>query len=108
MNRIRELREQKGWRQEDLGEIINKAKSIISRYETGNLGIDADTICKLCDTFGCTADFLLGRSNNAQPSISDSDAALLDMYKAAPREIKAIVDTALAPYRKDATKSSTA
>lgn len=108
MNRIRDLRISKGWRQTDLAEKMNTAKSVISRYETGRLGIDADTICQLCDIFGCTADYLLGRSSSPSPVIAEEDAAVLDAYHAAPDEIRAIVDTALGPYREGVTESSTA
>ena len=108
MNRIRDLRISRGWRQTDLAEKMNTAKSVISRYETGQLGIDAETICQLCDIFGCTADYLLCRSSSPAPVIAEEDAAVLDAYHAAPREIRAIVDTALGPYREGDTESSTA
>lgn len=107
MNRIRELRQQKGWRQEDLATVMHLGKNTISRYETEQLGIDAETICQLCDIFGCTADYLLCRSETPAPVISEEAAALIYAYAAAPREIRTIVDTALAPYQKS-TASSTA
>ena len=61
-NRIRELRQREGWRQDDLAARLNTKRQTIGHYETGERGIDADTICQLCEIFGCTADFLLGRS----------------------------------------------
>ena len=107
MNRIRELRLQKGWKQEDLAALMHVKRQAIGHYETGERGIDADTICALCDIFGCTADYLLCRSEFPSPAVSEDAAALLHAYDHAPREIRAIVDTALAPYRKS-TESSTA
>jgi len=108
MNRIRELREQRGWRQEDLAARLHKNRQSVGHYETGIRGLDAETICQLCDIFGCTADYLLCRSSSPAPVIAEEDAAVLDAYHAAPQEIRAIVDTALAPYRQDAIGSSTA
>lgn len=108
LNRIRELRLQKGWRQEDLAVLMHTKQQTVARYETEKLGIDADTICQLCDIFGCTADYLLGRSSSPSPVIAEEDAAVLDAYHAAPDEIRAIVDTALGPYREGVTESSTA
>ena len=108
MNRIRELREQRGWRQEDLADLMHTKYQTVGRYERGDRGIDAETICQLCDIFGCTADYLLCRSSSPAPVIAEEDAAVLDAYHAAPREIRAIVDTALAPYREGVTESSTA
>ena len=107
MNRIRELRQQKGWRQEDLAAVMHLGKNTISRYETEQLGIDAKTICQLCDIFGCTADYLLCRSVTPAPVISEEAAALIYAYDHAPREIQEIVDGALARYKKG-TASSTA
>jgi len=108
LNRIRELRLQKGWRQEDLAVLMHTKQQTVARYETEKLGIDANTICQLCDIFGCTADYLLGRSSSPAPVIAEEDAAVLHAYHAAPQEIRTIVDTALAPYQKDAIESSTA
>ena len=107
MNRIRTLRLKKGWKQKELAAMLNTTQQAIGHYETGERGIDADTICKLCDIFGCTADYLLCRSETPEPVISEEAAALIYAYAAAPREIRTIVDTALAPYQKS-TESSTA
>lgn len=108
MNKIRELRLQRGWRQEDLAALMHTKQQTVARYELEQLGIDAETICQLCDIFGCTADYLLCRSSSPAPVIEEEDAAVLDAYHAAPQEIRAIVDTALAPYQKSAIESSTA
>ena len=67
-----------------------------------------ETICQLCDIFGCTADYLLCRSSSPAPVIAEEDAAVLDAYHAAPREIRDIVDTALGPYKPGVIESSTA
>ena len=99
MNRIRELRLERGWRQQDLADKMNTVKSVISRYEKEQLGLDADLICTLCDLFGCTSDYLLGRSPSPAPVISDADAELLQIYHALPLEIRRAVDGLMAPYR---------
>lgn len=108
MNRIKELRMIRGMTQKDLARLLSCAPTAVSKYELEQLGIDAETICQLCDIFGCTADYLLCRSSSPAPVIAEEDAAVLDAYHAAPQEIRAIVDTALAPYRQDAIGSSTA
>lgn len=108
MNRIKELREAAKMTQAQLGAKIKVGNTAISMYESGSRQLDPDTICKLCDIFGCTADYLLGRSSSPAPVIAEGDAAVLDAYHAAPREIRAIVDTALGPYKPGAIESSTA
>ena len=97
MNRIRDLRIARGWRQVDLADKLHIKKNTVSRYETGSLGVDATTICDLCDLFGCTADYLLGRSDSLLPAVSDEDAQLLAAYHAAPDHVRAAIDTLLLP-----------
>lgn len=99
MNRIRELRQARGWYQTDLAEKLKTAPNTISRYETGQRQLDPETICALCDLFGCTSDYLLGRSFSPAPVISDADAELLQIYHDLPLEIRRAVDGLLAPYR---------
>lgn len=108
MNRIRELRLKKGWKQEELATMMNTTRQAIGHYETGERGIDAETICKLCDVFGCTADYLLCRSARPAPELTPAEEGLLLAYAAATPEIRTIVDAALAPYQKSVTASSTA
>ena len=108
MNRIRELREQKGWRQEDLAAIMHTRYQTVGRYERGDRSIDAETICQLCDIFGVTADYLLCRSQTPTTDLTPEEEDLLVAWRKAPDEIRAIIGTALAPYQKSAIESSTA
>lgn len=101
MNRIKELRQQRGMKQADLARQLNVTHVSVSRYETGDRSLDAPTICALCDIFGCTADYLLGRSSRPAPALTEEEAQLLASYAAATPEIRAIVDHALAPYKEE-------
>ena len=98
MNRIKELRLQRNWRQEDLAQKMNTKRQTVARYETEKLGIDANTICALCEIFGCTSDYLLCRSDNPRPLISDEDAAVLRAYHAAPLRDRELIDHILGAY----------
>lgn len=98
MNRIRELREQRGWRQEDLAALMHTKYQTIGRYERGDRGIDADTICQLCDIFGCTADYLLGRSLLPTYDLTEEEAALLLAWRSAEPHIKDGIRALLRPY----------
>lgn len=87
MNRIRDLRTAAGWRQVDLADKLHIKKNTVSRYETESLGLDAATINALCDLFGCTADYLLGRCQSPQPVLTDRQLQFLAAYDAAdPRD----------------------
>lgn len=96
MNRIRELRTANGWTQAQLGKRIGAAKNTISGYESGDRQITPSTICTLCDLFGCTADYLLCRTESPLPVISDEDARILAAYHAASVRDRALVDQILA------------
>ena len=102
VNRIRELRLAQGMKQPDLTCLLNCTAMSVSRYERGEADPDVATILRLCEIFGCTADYLLGRSPVAAPELSPEEEDLLLAWRAAPPEIRAIIDTALAPYREDA------
>lgn len=108
MTRLKELRAERGMKQSDVAKLLNLSPSAISNYEQGIREMDAEAICKLCNFFNCTADYVLGISNLRAPEISNEEQELIAAWRKAPKEIRAIIDTALAPYREDAIESSTA
>lgn len=98
MNRIRELRVSKNFTQVKLAELLNCTSTAVSKYEQGQLGLDAELINKLCGIFGCTADYLLCRSDSPSAVISEDEAALLRAYREADEHTKAVVRLALEPF----------
>lgn len=106
MNRIRQLRLENGWRQEDLAIRLNTKRQTVARYETEKLGIDAGTICSLCDIFGCSADYLLGRAELLSPDLTPDEEELLLAWRAADDHARAIVSLTLAPYREESSSSA--
>ena len=108
MDRIRVLRENLGWRGQDLAEKLHVKKNTISRYERGERFPDPPTICALCDLLGCTSDYLLGRSDTPWPAVTPEQADLLRVYDVLPLEIRKAVDGLMAPYREQANKKETA
>jgi len=82
MNRIKELRQRNGWLQADLAERLNTKPQSVSNYEIEKRQLDPPTISKLCDIFGCTADYLLGRSEVESFELSADEAELLRGYRA--------------------------
>ena len=99
MIRLRELRERANMTQRQVAAVINVRNTAVSQYERGDRQLDPDKIHALCDLFGCTADYLLGRSASPLPAISPEDAAVLEAYHALPLEIRKAVDGLLEPYR---------
>lgn len=106
LNRIRELRLSRGMRQPDLAEMLSCTAMTVSRYERGEADPDVATILRLCEIFSCTADYLLGRSPVPSPDLDPQEEALVLAWRRATPEIRAIVETALAPYREEDTASA--
>ena len=63
MNRLRQIREERGMTQKELGDILKLQSSVISKYERGAVALSGDLIRQLCDIFDCSADYLLGISD---------------------------------------------
>ncbi|MCL2545744.1 MAG: XRE family transcriptional regulator [Oscillospiraceae bacterium] len=63
MNRIQQLRKEKEMTQEDLAKILNINRSVVSKYESEDVPLTADTIITLTNFFNVTTDYLLCRSD---------------------------------------------
>lgn len=101
MNKIRELRESRGWTQGRLGRELNCTAMTISRYESEKHEIGSDMIYKLCDIFDCTADYLLGRSATGGLQLTPEEENLILALRRADGRAIEMVHVALAPFRQD-------
>lgn len=61
--RIRELRKESGWTQQDLSERLATTQDTVSLWELGKSFPDVQSLVKLCRLFDVTADYLLGMSD---------------------------------------------
>ena len=59
---IRKLREEKGLKQSQLGELLGMSSQAVSKWETGKSAPDLDTVSKMCELFDVSADYLFGRT----------------------------------------------
>ncbi len=108
MNRLKDLREDRDLKQSEVSKALGLSVMAISRYEREENALSPDLIAKFCKFYNVTSDYLLGLSNQPHAAVSNSDTAVLAAYHAAPAEIRAIVDTALAPYKKESHDASAA
>jgi transcriptional regulator with XRE-family HTH domain len=60
-DRLKEIRQEKGLSQTELGKIFNLSKQTISSYENDGSFPNQDTLNKLADYFDVSVDWLLGR-----------------------------------------------
>ena len=79
MNRLRELRLEKGLLQSDIAKIIGKKDRIIGFYESGERDPSTETLSILADFFDVSIDYLLGKSNVRNPKQEDDPLGLANI-----------------------------
>lgn len=71
--RIINLREKRGWSQRELAKRVNLNPSVMNRIESNERPIKDSELIKLADVLEVSTDYLLGRTNNPEPSTSQTD-----------------------------------
>lgn len=71
MNRLKELRLEKGLLQSDIAKKINKSDRAVGLYERGERDIGTETLAILSDFFNVSIDYLLGKSDIRNPEKID-------------------------------------
>ncbi|MCL6445044.1 MAG: helix-turn-helix domain-containing protein [Alicyclobacillus sp.] len=73
--RFRMLRESRGWTQDDVAEKLGVSRPTIAGYESESKGRipREETLIKIAELFGCTIDYLLGRTDDPTPPPKDDD-----------------------------------
>ena len=80
-DRIRELRDAKGWTQDDLADAAQVHRVTVAKYETGRLEPKSKTLGKLAAALNVDTDYLLGKSK-----MSDDDRELWEIRNAARQD----------------------
>lgn len=62
--RIRDLREDRDWKQITVAQMLNMSQTGYSKYETGENDIPTRVLIKLADIYGTSIDYLLGQTSN--------------------------------------------
>lgn len=62
--RMRELREDHDMSQAEAGALINKSQQGYSHIENGRAELKIEDLITLCDHYGVTADYFIGRSES--------------------------------------------
>ena len=104
MNRIKQLRKEFGFTQQDLANKLNCSKSIIGFYENELRKPSMEILLKLSRIFDCNIDYLLGVSDvRSIPDLDDLDIAFSNGIKGLNEEnretLKNIMDGLLAKQK---------
>ena len=89
--RIKAERLKIGLSQEELGKMFSVTQQAVNKWEAGRSNPDQDMISNLVDLFGCTIDYLVGRTNergsneqSLERTSSPTDHYLTDLLKKVP------------------------
>ena len=83
MNKIKYLRLERGWTQDDLGKLLNVQKAAISKYENGIASPSIEILKTMSSLFGVSIDYLLDNDKKSQLTnkfLSDEQSSLLKKY----------------------------
>ena len=65
--RLRDLREDRDLKQQQLADLLQVHQTTYSDYELGRLNIPLSALHTLADFYGVSTDYLLGRTNEKKP-----------------------------------------
>ncbi len=82
--RIKELREQRGFTQKQVADVLGCSPVTFLRYESGEREPNISRLIQLSDFFGVTIDYLVGR-DNASDVI---EMEMLSLFRAADERAK--------------------
>lgn len=111
MNRIKELRTEKGLFQSDVAKYIGKSERIVGFYEKGERDPNTDTLLKLSELFDVSIDYILGKTDvkNVQTvDLDDIDIAFASGIRGLNKEnqetLKNIIKGLLAKQKSENNK----
>ena len=65
--KIRDLREDNDYKQSEIAQLLNCTQQTYSRYETGEITIDINSLITLAQFYQTSIDYLVGLTNNTKP-----------------------------------------
>lgn len=72
--RLQKLRKEKGYSQEELGDVLGISRQAISKWESGQSFPDINNLLKLSDIYGVTTDFLLKGEDSYKDCDEESES----------------------------------
>ena len=80
---IKDIRIQKGLSQADVASALGLSSVVYNRYETGSRQLPLDTLIQMADLFGVSTDYLLGRRDIEESTLSDFELRILNASRKA-------------------------
>lgn len=96
---LRLLREERGFSQQKLAEMLNISQQSVFKYEKTSNEPDISTLIKIADIFGVTVDYLIGnseiREKNAKVGavmLTERETVHISLWRSLPEKIRANLD----------------
>jgi transcriptional regulator with XRE-family HTH domain len=85
-HRLRQIREDRGYSQRELGRLCNLGANQINRYENGITDPTIHTLKSIADQLEVSTDYLLGVSDDPlvqvrEPALSRDERAIIEVYR---------------------------
>lgn len=80
MNNFKIARQNKKLKQSAVAAELDVTAATVSRYESGDMQPDNNTLIKLANLYDCSIDFLLGQESN-NITLSDDELNLIKKYR---------------------------
>lgn len=93
MNRIKSLRKEFNFTQDDLAERLGGAKSSIAMYESEERKPSMEVLIKLSEIFGCSIDYILGKTDVRNPGKQIDDVLNEAMIGMSKEDYEALTET---------------
>lgn len=96
---LSEIRHEKGISQRRAAADLKISQALLSHYENGAREPGLHFVCRACDYYGVTADYLLGRSETPEsPMLTDALSAAATLQNALRERDNAEMDAAVGKY----------
>ena len=116
MNRIKALRLEKNWTQDELGNMLNVKRAAVSKYEGCRIPLTDDTLLKLSKIFNVSSDYILGisdvrtisQSTIVEESFSSDEIELINLFRKLPVNMRAEIKGEIKGILRSTSQETTA
>lgn len=91
--RIKEVRQERGWTQEELSQAVGVSRSAVAQWETGRAGQITGNLTRIAATLDVGVEYLMyGNDKTASPEVRQGDElALVRLYRRCSPDDRQIV-----------------
>ncbi|MCC0705305.1 helix-turn-helix transcriptional regulator [Clostridioides sp. ES-S-0049-02] len=101
MNRLKEVRKERGYNIQEIADKLNVAYNSVLRWENGNRKIDIDKLVELSNIYNVSIDYILCKTDLKENiQLKEEEVKLLDNYRELDTKSKTIVQEQINTLKK--------